>query len=147
MYTGGMAKKLKLGDILKLTAESQIQNMPPSEVQNPIDFMASLREYTDFGVSLLDKFGVKDMFIAKAREQLAKKLKLPNPSSAMGKAPNAKRNAQSSSLSSEFIFNHVIGFLNSFINKNGDMPLSQFKSGIEEAKEQIIEYINEMLKE
>ena len=141
-----MPKKLKLADILKLNAESQIQNMPPSEVQNPVDFMASLREYTDFGVSLLDKFGVKDMFIAKAREQLAKKLKLPNPSSAMGKAPGAMRNAQSSSLSSEFIFNHVIGFLTSFITKNGDMPLSQFKSGIEESKKQIIEYINEMLK-
>ena len=141
-----MPKKLKLADILKLNAESQIQNMPPSEVQNPVDFMASLREYTDFGVSLLDKFGVKDMFIAKAREQLAKKLKLPNPSSAMGKAPSAMRNAQSSSLSSEFIFNHVIGFLDSFISKNGDMPLSQFKSGIEESKKQIIDYIDGMLK-
>ena len=147
MYNGGMAKKLKLADILKLNAESQIQNMPSSEVQNPVDFMASLREYTDFGVSLLDKFGVKDMFIAKAREQLAKKLKLPNPSNAMGKAPSAMHNAQSSSLSSEFIFNHVIGFLNSFITKNGDMPLSQFKSGIEESKGQITDYIDKMLKE
>ena len=137
-----MPKKLKLADILKLNAESQIQNMPPSEVQNPVDFMASLREYTDFGVSLLDKFGVKDMFIAKAREQLAKKLKLPNQLSAV----DSRQSKQTSSLSSEFIFNHVIGFLTSFINKNGDMPLSQFKSGIEESKGQIIEYINEMLK-
>ena len=138
-----MPKKLKLADILKLNAESQIQNMPSPEPQNPIDFMASLREYTDFGVSLLDKFGVKDMFIAKAREQLAKKLKLPNQLSAV----DSRQSKQSSSLSSEFIFNHVIGFLNSFINKNGDMPLSQFKSGIGEAKGQIIEYIDKMLKE
>ena len=146
-----MPKKLKLADILKLNAESQIQNMPPSEVQNPVDFMASLREYTDFGVSLLDKFGVKDMFIAKAREQLAKKLKLPTTQSTVSSQqsptlPITHNSSPITSLSSEFIFNHVIGFLNSFITKNGDMPLSQFKSGIEESKKQIIEYINEMLK-
>ena len=145
-----MAKKLKLADILKLNAESQIQNIPiqsmPSEPQNPVDFMASLREYTDFGVSLLDKFGVKDMFIAKAREQLAKKLKLPNSPSPPIHSKAMTEQSSSSSLSSEFIFSHVIGFLDSFISKNGDMPLSQFKSGIEESKKQIIDYINGMLK-
>ena len=133
-------------DINDLTNGLAKQNIIPEikPIEPTTDFMTGFVQNVKQVMDVLDAVGVKDLFVQKARDELEGRLfgrRMGNPTG----NPNPQKEIQMirnpMKLDIEKGISLALVWLDKFIEKNGDMSLSEFKKHIENQKQEIINMI------
>ena len=131
--------KLDINDLTNGLAKQYI--VPEIEPIEPTtDFMTGFVQNVKQVMDILDAVGVKDLFVQKARDELETRLfgrQMGNP--IQQKETQMIRNPMK--LDIEKGISLALVWLEKFIDKNGDMPLSEFKKHIENQKQEIVDMI------
>ena len=108
-------------------------------------FLQGFVENVSQVMNVLDSMGIKDLFIEKAREELQdrlfRRMTTHNPS-------NPMKGERAQMLKGGFDLEKIISlglvWIDKFIEKNGDMPLSQFRKEIEANKADLVKIIKSL---
>ena len=137
--------KLDINDLTNgLTKQNIVPDIKP--IEPTTDFMTGFVENVKQVLSVLDAVGVKDIFVEKAREELEGRLfgrrmgnPTGNPNLQKEKEVQMKRNPLKFDI--EKGISLALLWIDKFIEKNGDMPLSEFRKHIENQKQEIVDMI------
>ncbi len=134
--------KLELADLMKA-----VEKVPkPVEVTTSpgIPFIEEVGKNVKSSMDILESIGLKDLFVAKAQQEIRKRFKWGEDDQAKGSKdkvtaisiPKSETGAN---------YDQLIGlgivWLRSFIQKNGDVKLSEFCEMIEENKSSLVDSI------
>ena len=142
--------KLDINDLTRELAkqpqELGIKPIPPDK-----DFLTGFADNVRQIMGVLDAVGVKDIFIEKAREELQHRLfggrtrntvtyEPPTPK------PTPKETAMRNpfKLDIDRLVTLGLAWLDRFIERNGDMPLSEFKKHMEKQRGDIVKMIKDL---
>ena len=136
--------KLELNDLTNALAKKTPQTIKPVSPEKP--FLQGFAENVTQVMNVLDSIGIKDLFIEKARQELEGRLFGGRTTNLPGKpADNPRKGVNESMIKPKLDIEKIISlgllWLDRFIEKNGDMPLSQFRQAIEDNKEELIKTI------
>ena len=142
--------KLDINDLTKGLTDNKVSSIRPIEPST--DFMTGFVQNVKQVMDVLDAMGVKDLFVMKAREELEGRLFRHRPvleGKLAGKpSDNPQKGVNNPMLKPKVELDKILTlalvWLDRFIEKNGDMPLSQFRKVIEENKEQIIKSVKDI---
>lgn len=138
--------KLDINDLTSSLAKSgkvpEIKPIDPS-----VDFMSGFVQNVKQVMDVLDTVGIKDLFVEKAREELQGRLfgrrvqnnvtSMPNTSKPIPKEKSMKFDIEKG-------INLALLWLDKFIERNGDMPLTQFRKEVESQKDHIVKLIKSL---
>ena len=134
--------KLDINDLTQGLVKNQDKIPEIKPIAPDKDFLAGFVENVKQVMDVLDAVGVKDLFVQKAREELQGRLfgrQMGNPTGNPTKEIQMIRNPMK--LDIEKGITLALAWLDKFIEKNGDMPLSEFRKHIENQKQEIINMI------
>ena len=130
--------KLDINDLTNGLIKNQDKIPEIKPISPDKEFMVGFVENVKQVMDVLDAVGVKDLFVQKAREELHGRLfgrQTGNPQ----KEVQMIRNPMKFDIEKGITL--ALAWLDKFIEKNGDMPLSEFRKHIENQKQEIINMI------
>ena len=136
--------KLDINDLTNGLAKSQniIPEIEP--IESTTDFMTGFVQNVKQVMDVLDAVGVKDLFVQKAREELEGRLfgrGMGNPMRNSNQQEETQMIRNPLKFDIEKGISLALVWLDKFIEKNGDIPLSEFRKHIENQRQEIVNMI------
>ena len=130
------------------------QNVVPEikPIEPTTDFMTGFVQNVKQVMDVLDAVGVKDLFVQKARDELEGRLfggrtrntatyEVPNTQKPIPKETTMRNPLK---LDIDKLITLGLAWLDKFIEKNGDMPLSEFKKHMENQRGDIVKMVKDL---
>ncbi len=129
--------KLELADLMKA-----VEKVPEAvEVSQPLPglpFIEEVGKNVKTSMDILESIGLKDLFVAKAQHEIKRRF---NWQDDQQQVKNSKAEVSTKRTNYDHLIGLGIVWLKSFIQKNGDVKLSEFCEMIEENKSNLIDSI------
>lgn len=125
--------KVELSELTKLVKPTAEKTGGITPISADKSFLEGLSQNVKQVMAVLDNVGVKDVFVEKAKQEINSRF--------FGKPRESEGGSSKPTMNVDKIISLAMVWLDSFIEQNGDMPLSQFKKEIESQKEHLITII------
>lgn len=125
--------KVELSELTKLVKPTveKTEGITPISPDKP--FLEGLSQNVKQVMNVLDTVGIKDVFVQKAKQEINTRF--------FGKSKESDGGTTKPTMNVEKIVELALVWLDSFIEQNGDMSLTQFKKEIESQKSHLISII------
>ena len=137
--------KLELDELTRAVAKKGAGTGIKS-ISSEKPFMQAFAENVTQVMNVLDSIGVKDLFIEKAREELQGRLfrRMANSTKPETNSMRGEQKMLKPSFDLDKIITLALVWLERFIEKNGDMKLSQFRKEIDANRGELIKTIKSL---
>ncbi len=129
--------KLELADLIK--AVEKVPKPVEASSSPRIPFIDEVGKNVKTSMDILDSIGLKELFVTKAKQEIRKRFKWDENSETI--SPPGTGNSKQAAINYEYFISLGIVWIRKFIERNGDMKLSEFCIAIEENKGNLIDSI------